>query len=375
MKLQAIKKRYIMLAASAALLVTTFQNCGQPGSIAINDSQKLTDLNDGENPPPPPPPGGTTVLKDYEKLITVNAPTNKVDVLVVIDNSGSMSLEQSNMASRFSTFINKLKGLDWQVGIVTTDLRTDTENSDLKDGRLLYFSGVKRNLIKSTDALATAQDAFAATIQRPAKEGSGNEQGVAATYRALERALSNQAPNVGLVRPGAALSVILVSDSDETVAGNDKTGDVSTFGPKNMPDLLLNFVKSNYAGKTFKYNSIIVRDNDLACLNLKDSGNEAYGKNYQKMTNLTSGVLGSVCENDYGNQLSVIGDSTAEQIKIVALDCSPADVNGDGSADLKVVDSAGAAVTNYVLNGRMVTFNANLPVGSYKFTYKCLVTQ
>ena len=375
MKLQAIKKRYIMLAASAALLVTTFQNCGQPGSIAINDSQKLTDLNDGENPPPPPPPGGTTVLKDYEKLITVNAPTNKVDVLVVIDNSGSMSLEQSNMASRFSTFINKLKGLDWQVGIVTTDLRTDTENSDLKDGRLLYFSGVKRNLIKSTDALATAQDAFAATIQRPAKEGSGNEQGVAATYRALERALSNQAPNVGLVRPGAALSVILVSDSDETVAGNDKTGDVSTFGPKNMPDLLLNFVKSNYAGKTFKYNSIIVRDNDLACLNLKDSGNEAYGKNYQKMTNLTSGVLGSVCENDYGNQLSVIGDSTAEQIKIVALDCSPADVNGDGSADLKVVDSAGAAVTNYVLNGSMVTFNANLPVGSYKFTYKCLVTQ
>jgi hypothetical protein len=372
MKLHTITKRYFMLAASAFFLVSAFQNCGQPGSIAVADAQKVTDLNDGEVPPPPPPPVIAS-YKDYGKDLVVNQSTNKVDVLVIVDNSGSMSLEQSNMATRFNTFLSKLQGLDWQVGIVTTDMRTDSKNSALKDGRLLYFSRLKSYLIKSTDPIATAQTAFAETVQRPASEGSGNEQGIAAAYRALERATSNTAPNVGLIRPGAALSIILVTDSDETVAGNENTGDVTTFGPKNMPDLLLNYVKTNLPGKTFKYNSIIVRDNDLACLNLKDSGNEAYGKNYQKMTNLTSGVLGNVCESDYGNQLSVIGDNTTEQIKVVPLDCAPVDKDANGVPDLIVKNGAGTVVTNYVLSGRMVTFDANLPVGSYKFTYTCLI--
>lgn len=377
MKLIHISKRYLVLGVSFFLLISLFQNCGQPGTIAVSESQKITDLDDGAiSTPPPEPNPNPGSFSDHEKIVTVNQSSNKVDVLVVIDNSISMSLEQQSMATRFSSFLARLQGLDWQVGIVTTDVRdSGISNTALQktDGRLLPFSSLQRNVIKSTDNEIDAQSAFASVIQRPLNEGSGNEQGVKATYRALERALEATGPNVGLIRPGAALSVVLVSDSDETVNGNELTGVEATFGEKNKAANLLSYVNTTFPGKPFKFNSIIVRDQDLNCLNLARSGNEAYGKNYQKLTNLTSGVLGSVCESDYGNQLSVIGDSTTELVRNVTLDCAPADSDKNGVVDLVVKDANNVVLNNYTLSGRIVTFVAALPIGSYKFNYRCLV--
>ncbi len=374
MKLSYIIKRYLVLAVSSFMLISLFQNCGQPGSIAVSADQKLTDLDDG-TPGPPPPPPGNPAYRNYDKNLTVNPATTKVDVLVVVDNSGSMSVEQSNMGMRFASFLGKLQGLDWQVGIVTTDVQTNN-TAAFKDGRLLRFNRLNKNLINSTDDIATAQLAFQETVQRPNGEGSGNEQGVKATFRALERAASSADANNGLIRSGAALSVILVSDADETVAGNGSAGDPNTFGDKNKTENLQAYIATNYPGKTFKFNSIIVRDGDVACLNLAGSGNEGYGRNYQKLTNATSGVLGSVCEADYGNQLSVIGDNTVENVRTVALDCNPVDSDGVGGVNLVVTSGAANTVvpaSSYTLSGRIVTFAQPLAVGSYKFSYTCLV--
>ncbi|MFV8753728.1 vWA domain-containing protein [Nannocystaceae bacterium ST9] len=48
----------------------------------------------------------------------------KVDVLLVLDNSGSMGEEQANLAANFGPFIERLEqvGADYRIGIVTTDL-------------------------------------------------------------------------------------------------------------------------------------------------------------------------------------------------------------------------------------------------------------
>ncbi len=384
MKHSMPNRRHLLVSLLCFLLISVFQNCGQPGSIAVNNDQKITDLAEDTSPTPtsppapaptPPPASPTPVpnaptsptvtYKDYQKSVVVNQSTSKVDVLVVIDNSGSMGFEQKNMAARFSSFMGKLQGLDWQIGIVTTDVTTDGTNSFRKDGRLLPFDGLKKNLISSTDDLLTVQNEFSKVIQRPIGEGSGNEQGIKATYRAIERALELSGPNVAMVRPGAALSVIVVTDADETA--------ISTTDIKNKPEKLLEMVNAQLPGKTFKFNSIIVRDGDLACLNLSGSANEGYGKAYQKLTDLTSGVLGSVCESDYGKQLSVIGDSTVEMVRVVTLDCAPADSNKDNIADLVVKNGNNMILNNYTLNGRIVTFNNVLDVGSYNFNYRCAV--
>src|SRR5262249_1335778 len=50
--------------------------------------------------------------------------SNKVDILVIVDNSNSMSVEQQNLGSRFNGFIQNLNnsGLDWQIAITNTDV-------------------------------------------------------------------------------------------------------------------------------------------------------------------------------------------------------------------------------------------------------------
>jgi hypothetical protein len=379
MSFSRISKRTLGTAILGLILISFFQNCGQPGSIVANSgSEKVSDapvdvaLGDEVDTPAVPTPEEEPTLKSYEKVVKINASSNKVDVLVVVDNSGSMSFEQENMANRFNNFLGKLQGLDWQVGITTTDVTTDRKYSEVKGGRLLYFSRMKSYLIKATDDQINAQKAFAQTVQRPSNEGSSKEQGIKATYRALERSLDAKGPNVGLVRDGAALSVILVSDSDETV-DNKKPGDVTTFGDKNKGENLLKYIKTQFPNKIVKFNSIIVRDKDKDCLYLKDSGNEAYGKNYQALTNLTSGVLGSVCETDYANQLSIIGDSTTEMTKVVTLECAPVDGDKNGSLDLTVKNSLGVMQNNYTVSGRIVTFAQVLAVDTYTFNYRCLV--
>ena len=49
----------------------------------------------------------------------------KVDVLFVVDNSGSMSEEQRNLASNFADFINGATQFanDYQLGVITTDMQ------------------------------------------------------------------------------------------------------------------------------------------------------------------------------------------------------------------------------------------------------------
>lgn len=353
-------------------LMTVFQNCGQAGSITPA-SDTIEDSFSPDPGTPVTPPAGQ-VPKDYEKTVTVNQSNGQVDVLIVMDNSGSMRFEQGSMRDRFSNFLSRLQGLDWQVGITTTDARASNTPVAGRDGHLLTYQRLNKSLLSSNDNPQTASLAFSETIQQTG--GSGQEQGVRATYRALENAvihtMAGSGLNRGLVRPGAALSVILVSDADETV-DSSRPGDLATFTDRNRPEKLREYIQSAFPGKVFKFNSIVVRNDDQACLSFPNSQNEGYGRNYQTLSNLTSGIIGSVCEADYSNQLTVIGDNTVEMVRTITLDCSPLDLNQDGKADITVTMMGNnSPLTNYTVTGRVITFSANLAVGSYKVAYKCL---
>ena len=301
--------------------------------------------------------------------VLVNS-NNKADVLVVIDNSGSMKTEQGNMASRFGTFLDKLQGLDWQVGIVTTDVEPNQyagKNKLLTDGHLLQYKNSNGlYILNSGMDLATAKTYFANTIQRPANEGSGNEQGIAATYRTIQRTsgtLAENAPNRDFFRDGAVLSVLVVTDADETNPNGTQT--------QNKPQELINLVHSTFPNKPFKFNSIIVKINDSACLAV--DGNEGYGYSYTSLSQLTGGVIGTVCSQDYGNQLSAIGQATIDLINSVDLTCVPLDTNGDGTPDISVVTADGSAAPTFTLSGLKVTFSKALPPGTNRLVYTCAV--
>lgn len=45
----------------------------------------------------------------------------KLDILLVVDNSGSMSEEQEHLSQKINYLFHYLKGVDWQINIITSD--------------------------------------------------------------------------------------------------------------------------------------------------------------------------------------------------------------------------------------------------------------
>ncbi len=297
--------------------------------------------------------------------ITTVRKINKFDVLVVIDNSGSMKTEQENMAARFGTFLDLLNGLDWQVAIVTTDVSKD---KNLADGRMLLMdSTTKTYILNSTMDLAKAKTWFAATIQRPASEGSGDEQGIAATYRAIQRSQTPtntiNTPNVAFFRSDAALAVLIVTDANETPSGGSQV--------YNTPEGLVDLVRTTWQGKkTFSFNSIVVKSGDSVCRS--SNQNEGYGVSYETLSQLTGGLIGTVCATDYGTQLTGMAQGTVDLQKSVTLNCLPQDTNADGKPDITVKTADLSPAPPYTVSGLKVTFEAVLPLGDNELTYTCL---
>jgi hypothetical protein len=297
-------------------------------------------------------------FKKVKSPLVVAGEAAQVDILVVIDNSGSMKDEQKNMAQKISNLLDRVNGLDWQIGIVTTDMVDKT----LGDGRLLKFPNGSY-FITSKLSLSTAKDQFAKTIQR-AEKGNYIEQGIKGTYRAIERAFNpketNDKYNQSFFRKKAALAVVVVSDEDESGTAFENSG-------TNLIDLV---AKNFSLEKIFKFHSIIVRPGDKACLAISPS-EHVEGKAYAALTAATGGILGDLCAKDYSNQLTVIGQDVANTQNTFPLTCVPMDINADGSPDVKVTSTSITSIPNFIIEDDKIIFSKPPKKGSYTLEYFC----
>src|SRR5690606_33752866 len=82
--------------------------------------------------------------KDFKQNVTYN---NKVDILLMIDNSSSMGLYQDRLASQVGGMISALDslGMDYQIAVATSDMRAHGNGG--------MFVGSPRILNKSTPSL------------------------------------------------------------------------------------------------------------------------------------------------------------------------------------------------------------------------------
>ncbi len=128
-------------------------------------------------------------------------PAMGVDILWVLDDTGSMAEEQDAVAAAMADFAEGLLELDlaWQVGVITTDMA---------DGGVL-----RGNPWIVTPA---AEDPVAALQANAAvgTDGLGPEAGLAAMVAALTDPVASE-ENRGFRRDDAALQVIVVSDADD----------------------------------------------------------------------------------------------------------------------------------------------------------------
>lgn len=334
-------------------------------SVVVTDEEGLTGTANSE----------WTIFDRFVETINsvkIEEWNDQADILFVIDNSISMEEEQKGIAKRISRFFEKIKYLDWRVGIITTDpyetnIITGQYNS-LGDGALLKFPN-GQYYIDSRLKLSKAKKLFSDTIFRP-EQGNGHERGIHNTYRSIERAMNpTSVVNQRLAefyRPKSAFSVVLISDENETL--------LNGVG-KPLPDLhkskgvnLVNYVKRVWGvKKLFQFNSVIVRPEDSSCM----SDHEKFGYAYSELSKLTDGVVENICANDYSGALKNIGNGVANLQKRYTLDCVPQDIDSDGKPDLRVESTKSSKIPGYIISGDQLEFDKPLKKDFYQFKYYC----
>lgn len=130
-----------------------------------------------------------------------------VDILWVIDDSGSMANQRRTLVSNFDRFVSELLTLkvDFQMGVTSTNA-TD-------QGKLRGTTKIIKNTTPNQKQVFEANTTFPASRTRW-------EQGLRMAQFAVSGPnVASGGANEGFVRPKAALAVIVVSDEDDSSYG------------------------------------------------------------------------------------------------------------------------------------------------------------
>ncbi|WP_413288683.1 hypothetical protein [Bdellovibrio sp. HCB337] len=326
-----------------------------------------------------------------------------VDVLIVNDNSASMSFEQTQLAARLSGFVQKLEDqkADYRIAITTTDIsnsgnpaRAINQSGALQDGRLIKFPNGEYFLTKASGTLQQKDTWFKQTLQRPetascelfiknnyGKAGydaaysancpSGDERGI---YAANMVVRNN--PN-SFIRKDAHLAIIVLADEDERSQlywyNQQNPGTYPGFDLEalDQPQALVSASRAAYGGgKLVSIHSMIVLDENCK----RTQGNQlvvnglgtvsgSYGLIYKQASDMTRGVVGDICSSDYTSKLGEISTNILDRKNSVPLACS-------NPSNLQVTISA-PGIT-YSVSGSELKFSAQLPAGTVgKVKYSC----
>lgn len=264
--------------------------------------------------------------KDENETFSVSS-MGILDLLVVVDNSGSMKEEQQNLSTKLAPLLSYVKDSDWQIGVMTTDP---------KDPCL-------RGLIKKGDA--NSEQAFSDAVMAGLK-GSGNEQGILQAVEGLKCASSNW------VRSQSTVAVLIVSDEDNCSNGKGCIG-----AADEKATYLTDYLSSiRELGKSARVYGLYHIPGQVC----KSAYNVA--PIYHEAVTLSSGKSGSICDADYTSTLSAVSADIGQILETTfELAYSP-----DLSA-LSISLDGVAINSGYTVKGKTIEIS-NLPQGSKELT-------
>lgn len=194
-----------------------------------------------------------------------NQVLGQVDILFIVDDSGSMGDLQTQLAAQIPGLLGALAGrYDFHIAVTTTDVAVG--------GAQGAFIGTPAVLTPMTPNLSMV---LSQRVQ-PGINGSGDEQGLNAAIRALTPPLIN-GPNAGFLRPSAALVIIVFSDEED-----HSLGDVTTLGST------IENIKNNPAATAL--NAIVYFAGSSNCSAAVDPGTR-----YVAVAQQTGGVTADIC--------------------------------------------------------------------------------
>ncbi len=268
--------------------------------------------------------GDTTysLLEDSESFRqTAGTQNNKIDVLWVVDNSGSMRTSQENLADNFPAFMVKFldKKFDFQMAVTTTDaylaISPTWDSYYNRFPRPQYYEGQAQSLkARFRDGVGSTHSGyrilnsltpnlhsnFMINIMQGV-EGRGDER----SLQSMETALMSP-HNQPFHRDDAFLAIIILTDEDDFSHPGTSAYEsyVSQLTPiSHYVSFLDQFTGTSGAARRYSVNSISVKDNQ--CLNSIYNGAQRIAKRVMELVDATGGISASLC-GDFAEELDLI---------------------------------------------------------------------
>jgi len=249
------------------------------------------------------------------------APLPAVDVLWIVDDTGSMAEEQAALADGFSRFVNRLDAqeLAYQIGVVTP--------GSVSDGGAV----LRGDPWIITPSVSDPDGAFADAVD-VGLDGS-SQAGLGALVAALSEPLITQ-ENRGFRRSAAALFAVIVSDADDDSV--DDLGD-------DPVDEALAFLASEEqrTGRPARL-SAIVGDEPTGCSG--DGGTALPGTAYAETALASGGDVLSICSADLEALLGSLGKLAISWPDSFPLQAEPLTDTTQVSVDGKRINAGWALV-------------------------------
>lgn len=223
-------------------------------------------------------------------------PTNEIDILWVIDNSYSMELEQAALASGFSTFIEEIEstGTVFHLGVVTTSM-------DYNDPTRAILVGSPRVITNEDDYINLFQERVIVGV-----DGADKEKGLEVASYALSPEMTT-GPNSGFLRRDANLLIVVVSDENDCSDNGVFEGESSTLcyteQDRLVPvtDYVVQFRDLKDDPNKVRFAGIVGPKQSEGCLDAVP------GYRYIQASDLMGGMLGNICQSDWGSMLYDLG--------------------------------------------------------------------
>ena len=235
-----------------------------------------------------------------------------VDVLFVVDNSGSMMEEQAGLAAGFAYFVAAIAGWDYHLAVTTTGIRASGGCPGGADGgeagRLFPVDGAPRII---TPQVADPVAAFARNVAVGLCHWW--EEGLEAAFLATIPPLVDSADdprttqlldgNLGFLRKDARLSIVYVSDEND-------------YSPRPVQEYI-DHIKGLKPGRQELLSVAAVVNTGLCATS------SSVGERYMAVADAFVGPKESICRPDWGALLQNIATNAVAGAAFVALSAVP----------------------------------------------------
>jgi hypothetical protein len=220
-----------------------------------------------------------------------------LDILLVIDNSGSMAEEQTNLSTKLSPLLTSISQSNWKIGVITTDAAQP------------YLRGlISKNDMNASRSFKDAVEAGTG--------GDGNEQSILQSVVGLNKNLEGTTGS--WLRQDSSVAVVIVSDEDNCSAALKKMvngvevlvgKDCQKSASSKSKYLFDNIPSGRQIGKDFKVYGLFAIPG-TECKTAENVGNIL-----QELVAGSGGTSGSICDSDYTTTLRSISSGIAAQLK------------------------------------------------------------